>query len=240
MTMFKLNEEKLRAAFVASKEGNEPEGYGWVAPFDPISIDADGLHRIVDDCLERDIIEKDDPQAMIAIYPLSISEPEPLLSVNPGGGPMLLGGQAVHRVSEAQASTPEDHSVIALRALVEDANALYAEFELAKAGSVQPPARSGGGCDEGAAAEQPAQPPHSYAIVITVEASDPESAWESISNLLLDRSSENQQVTYIGAPWQGIPEMAEALSTVGLSLGIEWPSGSDPLLPQSVDLSPCD
>jgi hypothetical protein len=103
-----------------------------VAPFDPISIDADALHRIVDDCLERDIIEKGDPRAMMAIYPLSISEPEPLLSVNPGCGPMLLGGQAVYRVSEEEASTPEDRSVIALRALVEDANALYAESELAR------------------------------------------------------------------------------------------------------------
>lgn len=39
MAIFKLNEEKLRAAFAESKQGNEPEGYGWVAPFDPIAID---------------------------------------------------------------------------------------------------------------------------------------------------------------------------------------------------------
>lgn len=135
MAIFKLNEEKLRAAFAESKEGNEPEGYGWVAPFDPISIDADALHRIVDDCLERDIIEKDDPRAMVAIYPLSISEPEPLLSVNPGAGPMLLGGCAIYRVSDEEASTPEERSVIALRVLVEDANALYAESEIAWTGS---------------------------------------------------------------------------------------------------------
>ena len=126
--MFTLNEEKLRAAFAESKEGNDPEGYGWVAPFDPMSIDADDLHRIVEDCLERDIIEKDSPRAMMAIYPLSVSEPEPLLSVNPGGGPTLLGGQAVHHVSEAEACTPEDRSVIVLRALVEDANSLYASL----------------------------------------------------------------------------------------------------------------
>jgi hypothetical protein len=126
--MFTLNEEKLRAAFAEGKKGTEPEGYGWVAPFDPMSIDADDLHRIVDDCLERDIIEKDDPRAMMAVYPQAISDSEPLLSVNPGGGPMLLGGEAVHHVSEEEASMPEDRSVIALRALVEDANALYASL----------------------------------------------------------------------------------------------------------------
>jgi hypothetical protein len=134
MAMFKLNEQKLRAAFAESKEGNEPEGYGWVAPFDPMSIDADDLHRIVDDCLERDIIEKDDPQAMVAVYPQAIGDPEPLLSVNPGSGPMLLGGEAIHHVNEEEAGTPEDRSVIALRALVEDANVLYAESEVAKTG----------------------------------------------------------------------------------------------------------
>ena len=138
MAMFKLNQEKLRAAFVAAEEGDEPECYGWVEPFDPISIDADELHRIVDGCLDRDIIERDDTQTMIAVYPLAISDPEPLLSVNPGSGPVLLGGEAIHRVSEEAASTPEDRSVIALRALVDDANALYAESEAAKSRSGMP------------------------------------------------------------------------------------------------------
>ena len=45
---------------------------------------------------------------------------------------MLLGGEAIHHVSEEAASTPEDRSIVALLALVDDANALYAESEPAK------------------------------------------------------------------------------------------------------------
>jgi hypothetical protein len=135
MAMFRLNEEKLRAAFAATGEAQESEHYRWIEPFDPMSIDADDLHQIVDDCLQLDIIEKADPRARIAVYPLAISEPQPLISVNPGSGPMLLGGEALRHVKDEAMSTPEDRSVIALRALVDDANTLYAEFEIA---TVQP------------------------------------------------------------------------------------------------------
>jgi hypothetical protein len=134
MPMFALNEQKLRAAFAASKEGNEPEGYGWVSPFDPLSIDADELHRIVDNCLERGIIDKADERAMMAIYPLSLSEPEPLLSVNPGEGPLLLGGSVVFNVGDERGDQVEE-SIAVLSAMVEAANALYAESEAAKRGS---------------------------------------------------------------------------------------------------------
>jgi hypothetical protein len=132
MAMFRINEEKLRAAFAATGDAQESAHYRWIEPFDPMSIDADDLHRIVDDCLERDIIERDDPRAMIAVYPQAISDPEPLLAVNPGSGPLLLGGLAIHHVAEGEASTPEGRSVIALLALVEDANAIYTEYEAAK------------------------------------------------------------------------------------------------------------
>ena len=127
MTMFKLNEEKLRAAFARREEAEDAASLGWVAPFDPMSIDADELHRIVDDCLLQEIIQRADPRAMIAVYPQAISDPEPLLSVNPCSGPMLLGGEAIHHVSDEEASTPEDRSITALRSLVDDANALCGE-----------------------------------------------------------------------------------------------------------------
>jgi hypothetical protein len=133
--MFNLDENKLRAAFVENEQGEDQASLGWVAPFDPISIDADELHRLLDDCLERGIIEKDDPQAGIAVYPLAISDPEPLLAVNPGDGPTLLGGEAIHNVSDDVAATPEDRSVIALRALVDDANALYEDSGVARSRS---------------------------------------------------------------------------------------------------------
>jgi hypothetical protein len=132
MAMFRLNEEKLRAAFAATGDAQESAHYRWIEPFDPMSIDADDLHRIVDDCLQLDIIEKADPSASIAVYPLAISDSQPLISVNPGRGPMLLGGEALRHVTEEVASTLEDRSVIALRVMVDDANTLYGEFKIAK------------------------------------------------------------------------------------------------------------
>lgn len=142
MAMFNFNESKLRAAFDDSQELDDHARRGWVAPFDPISVDADELHRIVEDCLLQDIIERADPKTMIAVYPQAIIDPEPLLAVNPEGGPMLLGGLAIHHVSEDRVSTAEERSVLALAALVEDANALYAESEPGKTRSKSCPCES--------------------------------------------------------------------------------------------------
>ena len=80
---------------------------------------------------------------MIAVYPQAITDPEPLLAVNPGGGPMLLGGLAIHHVGEDRASSVEERSVLALAALVEDANDLYAESEPGKTRSKSCPCESG-------------------------------------------------------------------------------------------------
>lgn len=146
--MFNLNEKKLRAAFVENEQAEDPASLGWVAPLDPISIDADELHRLLDDCLNRGIIEKNDPQAGIAVYPLAISDPEPLLAVDPGHGPTFLGGEAIHNVSEDAAATLEDLSVIALRALVDDANALHEDSEVAKSRSKDPGSRGASPLEE--------------------------------------------------------------------------------------------
>jgi hypothetical protein len=126
--MFRLDEGKLREAFSTDDES-------WVEPFDPIEVDADQMHAVVDGCLDLGIIEKPNPRASIAIYPLAISEPEPLLSVNPGEGPLLLGGSVPLDVGSDDMGDELAESIGVIRALIEAANALYAESEVAKMGS---------------------------------------------------------------------------------------------------------
>ena len=121
--MFKLNEEKLLEAF------RDPDDESWVKPFDPYKVDADELNRVVDSAIEVGVIEREDSSTMIAIYPLSISEPEPLLCVNPGkGGPLLLGGPVDFGF---EGEEPFKASTEVLRQLVSDANTLYGESEQA-------------------------------------------------------------------------------------------------------------
>ena len=121
--MFALDEQKLREEFANDDDG-------WIAPFDPMKVDADELHRVVDACLEREVIATPNAKAWLAVYPLSISEPEPLLSVNPGEGPLLLGGSVVFGVGDEHGDEVEE-SVVVLAALVDAANALYAESSAA-------------------------------------------------------------------------------------------------------------
>jgi hypothetical protein len=121
--MFKLNEEKLLKAF------RDPDEETWVKPFDPYKVDADELNRVVDSAIEAGVIEREDSSTTIAIYPLSISEPQPLLCVNPGkGGALLLGGPVDFDFNEEELFKA---STKVLRQLVSDANALYGESEQA-------------------------------------------------------------------------------------------------------------
>lgn len=114
--MFTLNEQKLREVFA--------EQDGPIVPFDPMEVSADELHSVVDECLERGIIEKGDSLASIAVYPLSMVEPEPVLSVTPGRGPLLLGGSVDFATEDGKLA---DRSAEVLRKLVEAANDLYRE-----------------------------------------------------------------------------------------------------------------
>lgn len=127
MTMFSLDKQKLREAFASGDDD-------WIEPFDPMRVDADQLHRIVDCCLERKVIDTPNRNAWLAVYPLSISDPEPLLSVNPGEGPLLLSGSVVFDIGDVRGDEVEE-GIVVLSALVEAANALYAESGMAQAGS---------------------------------------------------------------------------------------------------------
>ena len=126
-SMFTLNKEKLRQAFIDSEEGG-PQEPGWVTPFDPVTIDADELHRLIDDALDKGIIERKERAARIAIYPLSISEPEPQVSVYSGDGPTLLGSGVAFAHKEGIDEI--EASVEALQTLVDDANDLCDQAEM--------------------------------------------------------------------------------------------------------------
>lgn len=70
-----------------------------------------------------------------------------------------------------------------------------------------------------------------YAVVVIVQATASEEAWEAVSGAL--RASEGDScAVYISAPWEGIPHEWEEFATAGIELG----SPGSP----SVDLTPCD
>lgn len=120
--MFTLDEERLRAALTDGSSGLEA--------FDPKGVTADDLHGFVDVCLAEGIIERRDGQAAIAVYPQAGSDPIPLLSVNPGEGPVLLG----KRIPLDYPGDELTACVLALRQLVGAANRLYLTSEVAKHG----------------------------------------------------------------------------------------------------------
>lgn len=97
---------------------------GAIRAVDPYS-DADELHRLLDDAQEREIIRARHPRATIAVYPMSVAEPDPVLAVHPGGGgPTLLGFEQKLRRHEDE--DPVDFTVRVLEEMVEEANGLGA------------------------------------------------------------------------------------------------------------------
>lgn len=114
---FTLDEEALRAAF---------EEEEWILPFAPSFIDADELHRILAQCQERGIIGRPSSRAELAVYPLSIAEPEPQLAVDPGlGGPLLLGTSVEFR--NGRVPDAIEGSLAVMVDLVEQANRILEE-----------------------------------------------------------------------------------------------------------------
>jgi hypothetical protein len=117
---FILDEKKLRAAL------HEEERDDSIIAFDPMEISADEIHQVVDDCLSAGIIERPSHHASLAIYPLSMSDPEPILAVDPGfGGPLLLGGSVEFRIGDVADDVDATSTVLAN--LVDQANRIVAE-----------------------------------------------------------------------------------------------------------------
>lgn len=101
----------------------------------PVTVDddADTLHAILIAASEPDdgsppVIHRSREFASLAVYPLSMAEPDPTLAVNPGvGGPTLLG-HGCPPIREPDLS-PVDATVSWLRECVNQANALISNNE---------------------------------------------------------------------------------------------------------------
>ncbi len=86
--------------------------------------DADELHRLLDDAQEEGVIRARRETATIAVYPMSIVEPDPLLAVYPGHGPTILGFDMKPRLRDDE--DPVAFTIRILEGIVDEANELAA------------------------------------------------------------------------------------------------------------------
>jgi hypothetical protein len=86
--------------------------------------DAEELNHLVDTAQARKVVRATRRQAAIHVYPRSIWVPDPLLVVDPGGGPKLIGTEPTLRQEEDD--DPAAFSVRVLMAMVAEANGLAA------------------------------------------------------------------------------------------------------------------
>jgi hypothetical protein len=106
-----------RAEFMLRQE------LGPLATINPHS-DADELNGLLDGARGIDIILAERERAALYIYPMSLSEPDPILAVDPGVGPTLLGDPLKLRQGEGE--DPITFTVRFLSEALEEANALAA------------------------------------------------------------------------------------------------------------------
>ena len=99
---------------------------GAISPVSPHS-DPDELNTLVDDALFARVIRRARPDVCLAIYPLSLSDPEPILAVNPSSGPTLLGWSL--KLQQHDGENPVDFTVRVLDQIVEQANALAGSYQ---------------------------------------------------------------------------------------------------------------
>ena len=98
---------------------NDPDGALW--PVNAYS-DADELNGLVQAALETGVIAREDSRACLYIYPMSLSEPEPILAVDRGTGPTLLGLSL--KLRDREGENPVEFTVRMLGDMVDEANAL--------------------------------------------------------------------------------------------------------------------
>lgn len=96
---------------------------GQMATINPYS-DADELNALLDGAQGSDVVAVQGENAALFVYPLSLSEPDPILAVDPGVGPTLLGHSLKLRQREGE--DPISFTVRFLSEAVEEANALAA------------------------------------------------------------------------------------------------------------------
>jgi hypothetical protein len=86
--------------------------------------DVDELKGLVGDALTEGIIARERPTVHLAIYSMSISEPDPQVAVGLGEGPALLGHSL--KLRERESESPVDFTLRLLEDMVSEANALAA------------------------------------------------------------------------------------------------------------------
>jgi hypothetical protein len=113
MRTFEFHPERARHAI-----GNA-DGAIW--PVNSFS-DADELNNLFEAAVEAQVIARGEPGAYIHVYPLSISEPDPVLAVSRIGGPTLLGYSLGLR--EREGESPLEFTLRLLEEIVCEANDL--------------------------------------------------------------------------------------------------------------------
>ena len=113
MALFQLDCDRVRRSIA------DPDGHIW-----PVGShsDADELNAFFEAAIEGRVIGCECPSAGIHIYPLSISEPDPVLAVDPGPGPSLLGYSLELR--EREGESPVEFTLRLLEEVTVEANAL--------------------------------------------------------------------------------------------------------------------
>jgi hypothetical protein len=111
--LFRLDRARTLASI------NDPDGALW--PVNAYS-DADELNGLVQAALEAGVIAREDSRACLYIYPLALSEPDPVLAVDSGTGPTLLGYSL--KLREREGESPVEFTVRLLGDMVDEANAL--------------------------------------------------------------------------------------------------------------------
>jgi hypothetical protein len=111
--LFRLDRDR------AAVELSDPEGDLW--PVNPYS-DADELNLLLEAAQSAGVLTARAPAAALYVYPMSLTEPEPLLAVNPGRPPLLLG-QAL-RLGEREGEDPISFTLRLLEEIAAEAKAL--------------------------------------------------------------------------------------------------------------------
>jgi hypothetical protein len=103
----------------AERSIRDPDGALW-----PVNIysDADELNGLVQAAIESETITRPNRRAHLYIYPLSLSEPDPVLVYDPGHGRAFLGHSL--KLRERDGESPIDFTMRFLEDLAAEANAL--------------------------------------------------------------------------------------------------------------------
>jgi hypothetical protein len=117
VALFRFDADRARCGI------NDPGGAIW-----PVNsfADADELNGLFEAAVKSGVIASLDPSGFIHIYPLSISEPEPMLAISRSSGPSLLGYSL--KLRERDGENPLEFTLRLLEETVEAANALICEL----------------------------------------------------------------------------------------------------------------